>query len=387
MNLEKSKILSVLPLLGHPRDSKRITMLQQAGFAVEAVAFEREHHSGRLPDCPVERLVKIAHGHYLQRAIKIITVLPAIRRAIRRNHIVYTSGPDMALTALIAGLGLGRPVILEVGDIQRAQVSSGFRGRLTRLLERHTVNAIRLLVVTAPGLVDGYYRKWLKTKTPALVLENKLEEPEAGADYNEVCVRLEGTPLVDNPLRIGYFGVLRCDWSWRVLEAIALSRPSEVEIVVAGYPISPVDIPARAEKLDNVKYLGEYRSPQDLPKLYGNIDLVWACYPPPEVSDPNWRWAQSMCRSNRFYDSCFFKKPIISVVGSGDASEVERYDIGMIISDQRAEAVVDALSGISLDDLARWQENLSMIPREVYMYTTETDELKSALEGIAQKHF
>ena len=83
MNLENTKILSVLPLLGHPRDSKRITMLQQAGFTVEAVAFERDYHTGRMPDCKVESLGRIAHGRYLQRILKMVTALPAMRRASR----------------------------------------------------------------------------------------------------------------------------------------------------------------------------------------------------------------------------------------------------------------------------------------------------------------
>ena len=385
-DLDDLRVLSALPVLGHPRHSKRIAMLKQAGFVVEAVAFERDYHTGRLPDCPVERLGKIAHGHYLQRILKIVTALPAIRRAIRRNHIVYAFGTDMALAAIIANLGLGRPVILEVGDIQNVQVSNGLKGYLARLLDRYVVNISRLLVVTTPGFVDGYYREWLHTRTPALVLENKLEGSMAEADQVEDATLLNGIPKVDRPLRIGYFGLLRCDWSWQVLEALALSVSAEVEIVVAGYPMSPVDLSERAKKLSNVEFLGEFRSPQDLPTLYGNVDLVWACYPSPETRDPNWRWAQMICRSNRFYESCFFKKLIISVVGSGDANEVERYGIGIIISDQRIEAIVDELSGITSDDISRCQKNLSKLPHGVYLYTTETEELKDALIGIARDH-
>ena len=386
MNKINLHILSVLPVLGHPRDSKRITMLQQAGFAVAAVAFERDHHTGRLPDCPVERLGKIAHGRYFQRVFSLVTALPAMRRAIRRNHLVYASGPDMAMIALIAGLGLGKPVILEIGDIRRIQVASGLTGYLTRLLDLYVVNASRLLVATAQGFVDGYYREWLHTKTPALVLENKLEASTTESDHIKISALMEDKPLVDRPLRIGYFGVLRCGWSLQVLEALALSMPSEVVIVMAGYLMSLVDLPERVARISNIEFRGEFRSPQDLPSLYGNVDLIWGCYPSPEDRDPNWHWAQLICRSNRFYESCYFQKPIISLVGSGDGIEVERYKIGMIIHDQSIEKVVDVLSGISPDDLARWQENLSKLPRKVYVYTTEADELKGALEGIVKKH-
>lgn len=386
-DLDNLRILSVLPVLGQPRHSKRIAMLKQADFVVEAVAFERDYHSGRLPDCPVEYLSKIAHGRYLQRIFKIVTAFPVMRRAIRRNHMVYAFGPDMALAAIIASLGLDRPVILEVGDIQNWQVTSGMKGLLTRLLDRYVVNSSRLLVATAPGFVDGYYREWLHTRTPALVLENKLEGSMAEADQVKNAISLKGIPKVDRPLRIGYFGLLRCDWSWQVLEALALSMPAEVEIVVAGCPMNPVDLPERAKKLSNVEFRGEYRSPQDLPAIYCDVDLVWAAYPSPEDSDPNWRWAQLICRSNRFYESCFFKKPIISVTGSGDADEAERYGIGMIICDQSIKMVVNELSRITSDDIYGWQDNLSKLPRKVYIYTTEIAELKNTLRGIARDHF
>ena len=381
-DLDDLRVLSVLPVLGHPRHSKRIAMLKQAGFVVEAVAFERDYHTGRLPDCPVERLSKIAHGHYLQRILKIVTALPAIRRAIRRNHIVYAFGTDMALAAIIVSLGLGRPVILEVGDIRNVQVSNGLKGYLARLLDRYVVNISRLLVVTAPGFVDGYYREWLHTRTPALVLENKLEGSMAEADRVEDTTLLNGIPKVDRPLRIGYFGLLRCDWSWQVLEALALSVPAEVEIVVAGYPMNPVDLSECAKKLSNVEFRGEFRSPSDLPSLYGDVDLVWGCYPYPDPSDWNWRWA----RTNRFHESCFFQKPIITLEGSGDAAAVESYGIGIKVGGPGIKAAVDELSRITSDDIYGWQDNLSKLPHKVYIYTTEIAELKNTLRGIARDH-
>ena len=53
------KILSVLPVLGQPRYSKRITMLQELGFNVEVVTFERDYHRGRIPNCDI----KIGRAH------------------------------------------------------------------------------------------------------------------------------------------------------------------------------------------------------------------------------------------------------------------------------------------------------------------------------------
>ena len=375
------KILSALPVLGQPRDAKRIAMLQAAGFSVEVVTFQRNHHKGRIPDCPITLLGRINNGQYFRRIILMIFTIPLMRRAIRRNHLLYASGPDMALLAIIANVGLGRPIVFEVGDIRKIQVSSGALGTLVRLVDRVVAKFSKLLVVTAKDFVDGYYRKRLNIKTPAIVLENKLENQELDFEQNKSL-----SPVRIKPLKIGYFGVLRCDWSWKVLEKLALSEPNNIKIIIAGHILEPTDLIERAAKLLNVEFRGEYRSPQDLSSLYSDLDFVWACYPPPENKNKNknknWRWAQMICRSNRFYESCYFKKPIISVAGSGDAKEVERYGIGEVVSDQAIDSMITTLTKITQEKLLRWDESLSKLPKSVYEYTTEIDDLGNAIRKI-----
>lgn len=378
-NYNKFRILSVLPLLGHPRDSKRISMLQEGGFTVEAVAFKREYHTGRLPGCQVKFLGNISNGRYLQRILKMILSLPKLRTAIKRNDLVYASGPDMAYMAIFAGLGLGKPIVLEVGDIRELQVMRGLKGRLIRMFDRLFVDACSLLIATAPGFVEFYYRQWLKASIPSIIIENKLESTYSGLNIAEEEIEIpKGTPLVDRPLRIGYFGGLRCEWSWHVLVALALAKPKDVEIVLAGYPMNPVNLPQLVDNYPNIKYIGQYRSPNDLPLLYNSVDLVWACYQPIGPDDWNLRWA----RPNRFYESCFFKKPMISRHGSSDSVVVEHYGIGMIITDSEIEHVVSKLCNITNEAIRTWTENMLNLPYEVYMYTTEKDELATALRNL-----
>ena len=377
------KVLSLLRVLGQPRDSKRISMLQESGFTVQVGAFQREYHSGRMPSCPVQSLGKIAHGHYLRRIVKICVALPTLRRLIRASDLVYASGTDMAFAAIFAGFGLGRPIVLEVGDIRKVQVSSGVSGCVTRVLDRFIVNSCKLLVVTAAGFVEGYYRKWLKTKTPTFVLENKLEERLMSLlERSDSAQLVSDPPMKKQPLRIGYFGLLRSDWSWRVLEVMAKAYPDDVKIVVAGFPMSQMDLPARAAKISNMEFRGEYQSPQDLPALYHSVDLVWACYPDPDEHDPNWSWAQSVCRSNRFYESCFFKKPIITIADSGDAVEVERYGLGLLIRDQGIDAIISAIAEITKQDLNKWRRNFENLPRNVYMYGSEVIDFKKIISDL-----
>ncbi|MDH3614641.1 MAG: hypothetical protein OES10_15350 [Gammaproteobacteria bacterium] len=376
-------ILSALPLVGHPRDSKRISMLKQAGFCVEAVAFNRPYHSGRLPDCQVGSLGDIESGRYIRRLLKMVRVLPTVRRAMRRNDVVYASGPDMALLALVAGLGLRKPVVLEVGDIREVQLLAGIFGRLIRWLDKRLLNRCALLVVTAPKFLDVYYREWLNSPIPAIVIENKLEADFADK-ASAPAMRDSGRVRTDadrRSLRIGYFGGLRCEWSWSVLRDLAVVRPADVEIILAGYPMNPRNLPDEVTKYDNIEYLGEYRSPQDLPSLYAQIDLVWACYQHIGPNDWNLRWA----RPNRFYESCLFGKPLVSRAGSCDAGEVERFNIGLVIAEEGIDPVVKRIAAITTEDLDTWTRNVTALPRSVYVYTSEVDQLAKEIRKISSE--
>jgi len=306
--------------------------------------------------------------------------MPAIRRYIRRNDIIYAYGLDMALTARIAGMGLGKPMILEIGDIRELQVAKGWKGDMVRAVEKQFIKTCSLLVATSADFINCYYRQWLKLSIPSVILENKLEsafEKETKKDHELMKQNppMKGKALVERPLSIGYFGLLRCEWSWKVLEAFARTRPEGVKILLAGYIMNPVDLKKRIEQYENIKYFGEYRSPQDLPTLYNSVDLVWACYQPIGPNDWNLRWA----RTNRFYESCFFKKPIIARAESGDGIEVDRHNIGLAIKEKSIEKVIDKLCHIESDDLDRWKEHLKRLHRSLYIYTTETSELSDTL--------
>jgi succinoglycan biosynthesis protein ExoL len=370
--MKPTRVLSLLPVLGQPRDSKRIAMLREEGFDVAVAAFSRAYHKGRMPEGNVTILGNLEHGRYILRAFKMIRAIPRLRRKIRDADVIYASGPDLGLFAQIAGLFLGRPVIVEIGDIRKAQVARGFIGAAVRMLDKVSAGRAALLVSTADGFVRDYYRKWLGVRTAAMVIENKLE-PGLPQDNSQ------GMPSGD--LTIGYFGVLRCQRSWQTLEAYAALRP-DVRIVVAGIAIDPIDLAERVGRLPNASWLGQYRSPEDLQRLYSQVDMVWACYPFPSPGEQNWRWA----RTNRFYEACHFQKPMIVLAGSGDHEAVALHQLGLAIGAGNMADDVLALSRISRLDLENWHRNSQKLQRSVYTYLHEASELRVAIDQILASH-
>ena len=372
--MAKLKVLCILPALGHWHFAKRISMLQQAGFQVEAVAYQRDVFvsGGRIPSCPVEILGNLAHGRYFSRVSRLLLDIGKVRAVIRRNDVVYAFSPDMALLGLIAGYGLEKHCIVEVADIRDIQVDRRLAGRVVRSIEARVVRACRLLVLTTSGY-SAYYREWLRTSTPQLIVENKVD--------SGFCTRVlsAGRPLLKRPVdivRIGWFGVLRDEWTLQVIEFLLRSAPDRFRVVTAGiaHRLPGGELLERIKKLPGIEYLGEYRSPDDLPDLYGRVDMVMACYPPEAPHG----WSQS----NRYYDACLFQRPLIARAGTMDAREVQRYDIGLIITEKEADTAASRIRDIDATDLHHWRANMAALPESVYSGTEDARRLKAALEGI-----
>lgn len=364
------RVLCVLPHLIDPRISLRVEMLREAGFLVEAVAFETRYSSGRPPDCPVESLGRLRFKPFYARAVEVLMRLPKVRAAIRRNDVVYAFHTEMGLAAAAAGAGLARPLVLEVHDIRRRQVARGLQGRLVRLVDRCIARACALLVTTSADY-RAYYRDWLRVEPPSLVVENKVSGALAAEVRARDAPHSGGGPGEGAPLRIGYFGLLKDEWSMRVLESLAASAPDRVRIVLAGTFDYIEDLPRRVARHRNMEHRGPYSNPDALEELYTGVDVVLSCYSPAAP----YGWA----RSNRYYEACLFRRPLIVRAGTGDAAEVEQRGTGLVIADDDAEGAAAAIGRITPDDLRRWQANMAGLPLEAYAYTDEAAMLGRAV--------
>lgn len=88
--------------------------------------------------------------------------------------------------------------------------------------------------------------------------------------------------------------------------------------------------------------------------MYNDVDIVWACYPPIKPNDLNLKWASP----NRFYQSCFFHKPIITRYGCQDAIDIEHFQIGEIIEDNDVKNVAKEISQIQPTEIEKWNKNM-----------------------------
>ena len=367
--MASTRILCLVRRATHPTMMAQVDLLRQAGFQVEVMSFRGPFYVGRLSDSGATILGYIQNENYLKRLLMLRGAIPKVRAAIRHSQITYAFGADMALMALIAGLGLGRPMILNVMYLRPTQTAPGWQGKLMRAIDRVVIGRCRLLIIDSAGSYHHYFRGWLKTRKQSLLMETKIEASRARGSMPK-----NGVPLLDRPLVIGWFGVIRHLWSLEFLECLNRLPNGRFKVVIAGAAAPEFrGFDSFLHRNPDIKFCGSFQHPDDLPQLYGSVDMVQAClYPfPPE----SWH------RSIRYYEACFFQKPLIVRPGE-DAGEVEKHQVGLVLNEDSPKDAARTFSAITSDDWLRWRANMAALPRQHYMFTDEAGKLSRALAEI-----
>ena len=116
-----------------------------------------------------------------------------------------------------------------------------------------------------------------------------------------------------SPLRIGYFGSLRCPEAWNTLQQIAKNANGAISIHVRGTPVG----------IDSF-YGGPYRDPDDIQHIYETVDVVWS-------AGFNKKASYVWSRTCKFYNACYYKRPIIAQAGTDEGKVIEDLNIGFCI--------------------------------------------------------
>jgi len=307
----------------------------------------------------------IEHGRYHKRLIHLFKAIFKVRSTLSRGETLYAFGLDMLMLAwLVRFFAKHKKVklIYEVADIHSLLLGDSVRAKMLRRFERLMLKHVDLLVVTSQAYITEYYQKIQgMDKLPHMVIENKLEP----ADITLSPGLNPETAL--EQIHIGYFGVIRCNRSWEILKRAALRAQGQIKVYVRGIPLGIKDFEADARVNPYIDFDGAYVSPDDLPGMYGQVNLIWACYPYQGDQTGNWCWA----RTNRFYESCFYKKPMLAQLGTEDGRFVDHWHIGACIDLGDIEKAVARVVEISLTDIARWHGNIRHLARETFVYTDE----------------
>jgi succinoglycan biosynthesis protein ExoL len=364
------KILFLNPSVNFARFHKRTVALHDLGMETNVLAFQRDPDIWRSFPGGFTLLGNLRHGNYLNRARPLLKSVSRVRSALRMGaDVLYVFGLDMAILGLLSIRGMkDRPVLVyEVGDIREVLLAENPVGRAVRMIEKRVMRKVDLLVVTSAAYVKGYYRDMLELEhIRYFQLENKLDRNHMKG------LAPRSSPSEGGSLRIGYFGVLRCEYSWNILKSMALREGGRISVYVRGIPRAPATMAEEAQSVERIDMGGPYISPEDLPDLYQRVDMVWAAG---YHGGKNYRWA----RRCRFYEACFYRKPLIAQTGTEDGRVVDELGIGCCVDAADTGNAIERISNITGDELETWRKNLARLPETLFLYT---DDHRKLLEKI-----
>ncbi len=120
--------------------------------------------------------------------------------------------------------------------------------------------------------------------------------------------------------------------------------------------------------------------PDDLPEIYGDIDLCWMVHHDTERPYESWCWA----RSNRLYQAGWFGTPIVGQIGKDDSTVLAEHGLGMTIDVAEVDRSVAAFRDIDRQAVARWREQFASVPESVFALSNEHEQLLKILEKPAR---
>lgn len=366
-------VLFVIPTLSSSYHQFRVFELRKQGVDCFVTGFDRDSYPGKPWDIPVESLGYVEHMNYRKRIGTLLKAIPSIRKQSRGMDAIICFNLDLLFITWLALLGIRKKpeLIYDIGDIRTSLVKKGVTAKVLRAIERFLLKRISLLMVTSEAYITEYFEGLQGMKgVEILMLENKLNKDDTPPPIS----RMPDLWSDKRPLIIGYFGVLRCRKSLKLLNRIALEGEGKVKVIVRGVYLDTEDLDGMIRENPYMSFEGPYVFPDDLAKIHSEVDLSWLVH---AHTRQNTMWA----RIFRFYHACFYGVPMIAQNGSKDGDEVLRYDIGFCIDIEKPDEAIQALLNLNQEEYQRWNHNVQQLPEEIYLLTDEFVRLKKHIQS------
>jgi hypothetical protein len=335
-------------------------MLRTGGAIVSVAGFRRAGSAA--PDLGSDDYYELGEtfdARFLQRTFAIARAAGSLTRRMRRRaapDVIVARNLEMLFLAVrLRRMWGNRPAIVyECLDIHRLMLRSDFVGESLRHLERKLARDASLVLISSPAFAREYFDKVNPLELPIRLVENKV----FGDGLRGRNPGLAGGEV--GPVRIGWFGALRCRRSLDSLGRFALRMGGAVEVVLRGRPALTEfsDFHGAITANPHLSYRGSYRNPADLASIYGDVHLAWAIDYFEAGQNSNW------LLPNRVYEGCLNGAIPVALAGTETAALLRARNIGIILDDTDETTLVEIIGRLTppkLRDLAAAVASVPMI--------------------------
>jgi len=364
---------------------RRIRMFRQLRHEVAWAAYDRQRPGNALPPdvlgLPHCVLGKTFERNYFQRVFALFGGIVRLRRwqmATRlETQIVYARNLDNLALGSVIQFSNKAPVkfLYEVADIQPAFLGNGL-GTVLRMLEKFALRHTDILITTSPAFVREYFVQRLGFSGKWFLLENKvyLQAEKSAARW---CPDRVINQNRERPIRIGIFGIFRCERSFQLIGELASAFSSKLKFVFRGYPNQLVKhkFDQLLEKKE-IEYHGPFKHPDDLSGIYGDVDLIWAF----DFSsmEGNSKWLLT----NRNYEAALFSVPQLALKGTETGRFITLNNLGWVVDEPVGTSLREFFNAISISTLNKVSESIAKQDRYRFRADSDFERFNVLLEGL-----
>ena len=373
------RILYLVHNLSDPAVARRVCMFEIGGAEVELAGFRRA--DAPQMQFPQARLVEldITHdGKMLHRLWATLRARYTVRgwaRPLHRPDVIVARNLEMlAIAEGLLSLWDDPPALVyECLDLHRLMLREDRLGQAMRRIEQRLMRPASLLIVSSPAFLDHYFDD--QGAPPAVMLENKVLAPGAGAQGKNPVLRQDFSPL-----RIGWFGALRCEISLHALAGLACAMEGRIEVSLRGRPALTefADFHGLTASTPHLYFLGPYAYPDDLAPIYSQVHFAWAIDFFEEGQNSRW------LLPNRIYEGCLNGAIPIALAGTETAAFLERHGIGVVLPDIAPQTLIDLFAGMTPERVSTLARDVAAIDPDAFRCEPgECVALVKRLAGIA----
>lgn len=329
---------------------RRVHAFQQSGIEVQGFMMRREDAQA-LPWNNVDLgLTADAAFRHRLRAIHAGARIAAKHiGALRQASLLYARNLDMLACAFLTRrlTGLDTPVVYECLDVHRVLTRQDAVGAVFRSVEGWLLARCALLVISSPAYLREYFSARHRGRFRSFLLENRLTQGMAHGP-RPAASAITGDA---QPLRIGWFGNLRCARSMALIKSLAARFEGRLLFELRGYPfrLALPTFEADVSSSPAIRYGGRYSAPDDLAGMYASVDVMWAG----DYFEAgfNSRWLLP----NRLYEGGYYGVPALAAADTETGRWVGTRQAGFTFGEP-IEATVPALIERLLTDRAAIRE-------------------------------
>lgn len=343
------KVVFLLESISQPRCIKRVKSFINNGFEVKVYGIDRGKYNVNAKIKGMDINVfsnQNDNKDYFSKLYSNISEVGKIYNEEKNAETVfYSFGFMLTLALRINGC---KSYIYEISDIIYGYKKFDTIRWLIKFLDKKLIKKSTLTVMTSIGFSNFLFGSNMPSNVH--IQPNKLD-----GLYWSSQMQQNYKPICRGKICFAFVGAFRYpNTIFRFARIIGELFPMH-QFHFYGDSSLTQNVKDLANAYSNIKYFGRFKNPEDIARIYTNIDIVVACY---DAKGLNERIAEP----NKLYESLYFKKPIIVSENTFLADQVKNMGCGFSINASEDSAIVSFLETLSTDRLIQVMDNLEKIP-------------------------